>query len=223
MKQLSAFLIMSTLFATIMFADRVAYAADPTIGPDVATADCLAPYINQTDDGALVKYKARWKANQYTVVFHANATDATGNMSIKTFTYDELDNLPSNEFEREGYGFIGWCRGTPDCAATDRIEDGASINWPTGPNAVIHLYAQWGPVCVALLHIGNDSLCLYKSKITAPSLAIRIENDVYYTAMSPIGDNTKTITSTSNQKLHVKYGTETYNVHDYTMMDTESE
>ena len=63
--------------------------------------------------------KAVWKANTYDVVFNANG--GTGTMNNQTIAYDEVANLSSNAFTREGYTFAGWSTSPNGSAITNLI------------------------------------------------------------------------------------------------------
>ncbi len=91
-----------------------------------------------------------------------------------------------------------------------------TINKNTADDIV--LYALWTPVCTEgkYLHIGNDRMCLYTTKRTNPSLAIKLDDTIYYGNMSPVGESDKTMTGSSSQKLHIKYDNTIYNVYDLT-------
>ena len=65
--------------------------------------------INLTaEDGATVTLYAVWEASGYTVTFDANGDGVTGEMQAQSFTYGQSVTLDANNFEREGYHFLGW-------------------------------------------------------------------------------------------------------------------
>ena len=106
---------------------------DDTVGTtdsDVAIAECGFERVgyefggwNTSADGSGTAYVAgdevtlpsggidlfaQWIPNTYTVRFHGNHPDATGEMSDQQMTYDVAANLTANAFERVGYSFVGW-------------------------------------------------------------------------------------------------------------------
>lgn len=82
---------------------------------------------------------AVWKANGYSIAFHANG--GTGTMEPQDATYGEALALAHNDFSRTGYYFGGW-------KATDGsvYGDGATVsNLTTTAGAAVPLYAIWTP------------------------------------------------------------------------------
>ena len=70
---------------------------------DKASVDNLT-----AEDGATVTLYAVWEASGYTVTFDANGEGVTGEMQAQSFTYGQSVTLNANNFEREGYHFLGW-------------------------------------------------------------------------------------------------------------------
>ena len=79
---------------------------------------------------------------EYTVEFDGNGADK-GEMEEQTFYEKEEQTLHMNEFEREGYVFLGWSR-SPEAEEAE-FEDGANITEPlAGKEGQIRtLYAVW--------------------------------------------------------------------------------
>lgn len=80
--------------------------------------------------------------NEYSVVFHKNADDATGSMEEQRFTYgEEPTALNKNTFTRGGYTFAGWSVG-PVGAVVYHDEEKVDIATDSD-NATVTLYAVW--------------------------------------------------------------------------------
>ena len=83
-------------------------------------------------------YNANYTANNYTVEYIANG--GTGTMINQVFTYDQLQSLTPNLFEREGYTFVEW--NTMDTGmGTSYNNNQAVINLAT--EGTLKLYAIW--------------------------------------------------------------------------------
>ena len=107
-------------------------------------------------DGAVVTLYAVWKANQYTLQFNANASDATGTVLSVTASYGEFLNLPANTFSRTGYTFKGWAKNSG--AASADYTDGASVkDLSSTDGAEVTLYAVW-QINTALFSVTLESL-----------------------------------------------------------------
>ena len=99
---------------------------------------------------------AKWEAAKYTIVFDANASDATGSVSSLVATYGESLNLPSNTFLRTGYTFKGWSKNSG--AASADYTDGASVkDLSSTDGAEVTLYAVW-QINTALFSVTLESL-----------------------------------------------------------------
>ena len=85
---------------------------------------------------------AKWTPIGYEVAFNGNHVDATGTMTNQAFEYGAAQNLKNNEFERIGYGFIGW--NTDENATTAKYTDTQSvIDLTDEEGGVVTLYAIW--------------------------------------------------------------------------------
>ena len=51
---------------------------------------------------------AQWIPNEYTIRFHRNHANVSGEMSDQQMTYDVPANLNANTYELTGYSFLGW-------------------------------------------------------------------------------------------------------------------
>lgn len=87
---------------------------------------------------------AEYRANTYTVIFHANyqGNSATATQS---FTYDQaLTALSTNGFNRAGYDFAHWNTKANDSG--DNYDNQAEVqNLTAVDGGEFHLYAQWTP------------------------------------------------------------------------------
>ena len=87
-------------------------------------------------------YFAKWTACTYTVTFHANDDNATGEMGVQTHTYDAALALTANAFVRAGYTFSGW--NTAADGGGTAYTDGQNVkNLLSGQGANLDLHAQW--------------------------------------------------------------------------------
>lgn len=86
---------------------------------------------------------ARYTPNEYVVSFDPNAEDAGGLMMDITFSYDNEEYLPENEFYREGaYDFAGW--NTRKDGSGKTFADRALVkNLTSIDGDTVTLYAQW--------------------------------------------------------------------------------
>ena len=85
-------------------------------------------------------FYAKWTANTYAVIFHANG--GKGDMEDQEFTYDMEQALTANAFNRTGYTFAGW--NTNANGSGTAYNNGQSVqNLTDDDNGTINLYAQW--------------------------------------------------------------------------------
>ena len=110
----------------------------------LAVTGCIDPI---TDDAVstvpdyAVKTGADNPAAAYTVVFHKNAADVTGDMDNQTYTYGTARNLSANAYDRDGYDFAGW-NTEADGGGTTYTDSAGILNLTTAGEEVT-LYAQW--------------------------------------------------------------------------------
>ena len=89
-------------------------------------------------DNAKVNLYAQWRPITYKVQF-ADQNDATGTMVAQNFTYDVAQNLSSNKFVKNGYGFGYWLQvGVTTYADCDEVSKLSAVE-----GTVITLYANW--------------------------------------------------------------------------------
>jgi uncharacterized repeat protein (TIGR02543 family) len=104
---------------------------------DEATVNGLTSTNNAT-----VTLYAKWTANNYTIKFNKNASDATGTMADLAMVYSASKNLTTNGFSRAGYTFANW--NTESDGSGTSYNNGASVNnLTTEVNGIVNLYAQW--------------------------------------------------------------------------------
>lgn len=97
-------------------------------------------------DGAEVDLYGVWTPNHYTVRFDKGGDDVQGEMDDMEFVYGEPQNLASNRFVREGFGFVGWdyYYKTESWGYQRRVDDGQSVEDLTDqPDDVVVLTARW--------------------------------------------------------------------------------
>lgn len=86
---------------------------------------------------------ANYRANTYSVIFHANYPNSSATTS-QSFTYNQEAALNDNNFERVGYNFDHW-----NTAAGNTGDDYANKvsvqNLTDVDGGEFHLYAQWTP------------------------------------------------------------------------------
>ena len=94
-------------------------------------------YIPEKDETLTL----HWTTNRYTVVLDGNGA-TSGGMSNIEMTYGQSATLPINEYQRDGYEFIGWS--SDKDATSPEYEDQATINNLTTENGeTVTLYALW--------------------------------------------------------------------------------
>ena len=127
-------------------------------------------YDNATTTGNVVtsetalsgdnKLYAKWSPITYNVAFDGNGA-TSGSMLPETFKYDESKALTANTFEKTGWDFVGWCKGSTSCNVGDAeyYADGAviSTNLTSTDNATITMYAKWTPKTYTVKFDGNGA------------------------------------------------------------------
>ncbi len=99
-----------------------------------ATTATYQPGASYTNNASITLY-AVWKANTYTVTYHANG--GTGVPSSQTKIHDVTLTLSTTKPTRTGYTFLGWS--TNKSATTATYQSGGSFT----TNANTTLYAIW--------------------------------------------------------------------------------
>ena len=83
---------------------------------------------------------AKWKANEYTIVFNSNG--GKGKMDNQEFTYDKEAKLNQNKFTKEHYTFAGW---SETAKGKVQYKDKQEVK-NVAENGKKNLYAIWTPV-----------------------------------------------------------------------------
>lgn len=115
-------------------------------GSFVSTNANISAYIGTGDKwvkASNTTLYAQWTPNSYSIVFNKNDNDATGSMSNQAMTYGVAANLTSNNFELEGYSFIGWATAADGDVVYSNGQSVSNLT-PTAGGS-FNLYAQWAP------------------------------------------------------------------------------
>ena len=95
-------------------------------------------------------YVASFVQKKYQVTFNANATDATGEMQVQTFTHGAGEALTANAFVRPGYSFLGWATTEGGPVAYNNQQVVSIVEDTT-------LYAVWSEDMVTLFYDTADA------------------------------------------------------------------
>lgn len=140
---------------------------------------------------------AVWIPHTYTLDFYMNdGSDAM--MESLPMSYGTSSRLPSNQFNRVGYAFLGWAT-SPTGAAV--YKDKASVNNLTAINgATVNLYAKWGaPISSAV----SNSYTSIKVSWTAAGEATSYK---IYRATSSSGTYSLVYTAGATARSYVNSG-----------------
>ena len=108
-------------------------------GTAVEFANRAAVSALSTTPGARLELVALWRANTYTVRFHANG--GRGSMADVSFTYGVAKALPSCAFSLEDHKFAGWATSADGKAAYSDKQTVSNLTAVDG--GVVDLYAVW--------------------------------------------------------------------------------
>jgi len=86
---------------------------------------------------------AQWSAITYKVKFDANGGE--GSMGYNLCRYDSENSLDPNEFERDGYEFVGWAL-SPDATQPQFADREKVLNLAAVDGAIVLIYAVWEKV-----------------------------------------------------------------------------
>lgn len=104
--------------------------------------DNSTEYIcGKRDSNNKVILYAQWKANKYTIEFNGNDS-TSGSMIGLIMTYDTPNELPDNNFTKNGYTFNGW-NTEADGSGTSYSNKASVKNLTSTNNGTVKLYAQW--------------------------------------------------------------------------------
>ena len=115
--------------------------------------------VAATVPSASITYKAKWKANAYTVKFNANG--GTGKMSAQKRTYDDRKALTANAFKRAKHSFRGWATAK---GGSVKYTDRQVANLSSKDGATVTLYAVWGEPSYTVKFFVNDGTKTAKSQ-----------------------------------------------------------
>ena len=133
-----------------------------------------ANITNIPSDNVVVLY-AKWKANNYNVVFDGN-NHSSGATAAVTCIYNEDCTLPSNGFSRTGYTFKGWS--TTKGGSIKYENNGYVRNLTPVKDATVTLYAVWEANTYTVKFDKNSSeatgnvgsvVCTYDKACTLPA------------------------------------------------------
>ena len=133
-----------------------------------------ANITNIPSDNVVVLY-AKWKANNYNVVFDGN-NHSSGATAAVTCTYNEDCTLLSNGFSRTGYTFKGWS--TTKGGSVKYENNGYVRNLTPVKDATVTLYAVWEANTYTVKFDKNSSeatgnvgsvVCTYDKACTLPA------------------------------------------------------
>ncbi|MBR5579539.1 MAG: chitobiase/beta-hexosaminidase C-terminal domain-containing protein, partial [Lachnospiraceae bacterium] len=115
--------------------------------PIVITEDTIIKAVAfrdgfESSDVLEVFYTVAEENNIYTIQFHKNSDQATGEMTLQTLPKDSVIILNNNAFVREGYYFTGW-NTKADGTGTSYEEGARLFGFDMGSEKVITLYATW--------------------------------------------------------------------------------
>ena len=159
-----------------------------------------------------ISLKAIWKANSYTVSYHANG--AAGSMENQEFVYDKDNLLKTNLFKKEGYQFIGWSV-TPNGNVV--YKDQQSVKNITAENEKnITLYAQWQKD-VKTVVLNNNGLSEtkkieYNDEMVLPTLTKKGYRFLGWSLNGKSLVSSKSIVITDNVCLYAKWTPVTYKI-----------
>lgn len=93
-----------------------------------------------TERNATVDLYAQWSLNTYTIVFHANDDDATGEMNNLEALHNTPVSLTKNTYKKPGYVFTQW-NTQADGSGIGFDDEATVLNMAS--EGTIDLYAQW--------------------------------------------------------------------------------
>ncbi|WP_171004996.1 InlB B-repeat-containing protein [Enterococcus hulanensis] len=111
------------------------------------------PFIFDTPITEPIELTASWRKARYTIKFDANKGEGT--MSDQELSVDEEQQLPANQFTRNGYDFGGWNKES-DGGGDSYSDKEAVKNLSTTEGAQVKLYAQWNPITYTVTFDSKD-------------------------------------------------------------------
>lgn len=89
-----------------------------------------------------LKLYAKWKVNQYKIVYKGNGATSGSMSDVTTCKYGKKYTLVSNKFKRTGYTFTGWNTAADGSGRSYKDKEQVK-NLAASNNKTITLYAQW--------------------------------------------------------------------------------
>ncbi|MBO4645316.1 MAG: InlB B-repeat-containing protein [Bacteroidales bacterium] len=121
-------------------------------------------------DGSVTMY-AKWIPLTYTVHFDPNGDNVTGTMADMNFTYNEPQNLTTNDFRRPCYSFLGWS--TTSGGVVEYTDEQSFNDLTAEQGEEIVLYAQWQSLTVEVSTTSSDaSYCMNAATVANLSVSI---------------------------------------------------
>ncbi len=173
----------------------------------------------------VVRLTAQWRANNYTITYHAN--NGSQETRTQSVTYDHSVTLSANTFSRSGYTFAGWATSESGAKIYD---DRASFTYQQDSN--LNLYAKWTADKTQITYHSNynpnqtkqhDPAPTYDQSVTLSMMAFtRTGYTLAGWATSANGEIvysrdknnlTFTFTTTSPHTLYAVWTPNTYKVH----------
>ena len=140
----------------------------------------------KVDETAAIKeeatYYAHWTPVTYAVVLNANGGE--GDEVTTIYTYDIPQNLPANEFTRDGYKFANW-NIDPDGKGQTYENEEEILNLAT--EGTVTLYAQWAVTPYTIIFYKNDE----QATGTMENMSVQYGETIVLTANSYEKDNYK--------------------------------
>ena len=139
---------------------------------------------------------AKWIPNNYAVRFDANG--GSGTMTVIEMIYDQSAALPTVNFTKNGYTFLGWSTTSTGAVA---YKNKAIVNNLVATNGtIINLYAKWGaPITSAKSYNYNSIKVSWTTADNATSYRI-------YRSSSATGPYSLVKITDSNARSYVNTG-----------------
>lgn len=126
--------------------------------------------------GNSIELFAKWKPNEYSIIFHSNG--GLGDMLPQVLKYGEDANISANSFVKTGYDFVGWS-GTSDGMVI--YTDEASIsNLIETDGGTLDLYAVWQEGSILWPVITPEDGSVYLTPKCTVTISCESENATIY-------------------------------------------
>lgn len=108
----------------------------------VANQELINGIPNASKDQTYILY-AVWQPIQYYILFEGNTANS-GNMGEMLVTYDKVEKLDKNTYQKTGYHFIGW-NTQANGSGLSYLDETTVKNLSSLQGDIVSLYAQWSP------------------------------------------------------------------------------